>query len=209
MSLSRRFRKNAFPIKAGLALAFLGLASSCLTLNVNVKLPEAAVQSAADDYVRELYRAKEKGRNPDPAPSTGPSSSSFPGFSLGFASAWAADPVFKVSSPKALALREKLAAQVGEMLAQKRAGFIGETKGGLVTLRNADQLKPLLLKRIQKLVDDENVLRRELYEEVLQANGLGENRLAQIQESFGRSFQGESPSGTWLEDSTGRWSQKP
>lgn len=196
-----------------LMLGQLGCLSGCMTLNVNVHFPESAVQKATDDYVRELYRAKEKGRGPTPASSSAPiaeptkqSRFSFPFI----ASAMAEDLSFKVETPKALKIRDRLSGRVAEILAQKRAGVLGESSVGTLVLKSPEKLKPILQKKIEKLVADENADRDELYTEVMQANALPKNRQKDIQKSFARSFQAESPSGTWLQDpENGSWTQKP
>lgn len=207
-------KKTAKPIRIALSifsLTALGSVAGCLTLNVNVKLPEAAVQSATDDYVRELYRAKKKETTPEATePSGAPTPAPAKKVSLAFGIAEAhAESPFKVTSAGALRIREKLAAQLDEVLAQKRAGVLGESNEGKLVLKSAEALKPLLRKRVQKLVEDENATRGDLYAEVLSSNGLGSDRLKLIQQSFARSFQAESPSGTWVQDAEGRWSQKP
>ncbi|MCM2323022.1 MAG: YdbL family protein [Oligoflexia bacterium] len=192
------------PAKPLAALLLLST-TACLTLNVNLSLPEAAVQRATDDYVRELYRAKEKDSAPAAKPAEAPKAS----FSdLLIPSAIAAEAL-KVDSPRALEIRDKLASKLDEVLTQKRAGVLGEANDGLLTLKAPEKLKPLLLKKVQKLVADENALRGELYDEILKSNGLEPDRLKGIRESFGRSFQAQSPSGTWMQDAEGKWAQKP
>lgn len=203
--LANLTRKTSLALVALSALAV----PACMTLNVNVNLPESAVQKATDDYVRDLYRAKEKGRTPGtPSPSASPEAQPAEKASLFLASAWA-DVVFKVNSDGALKIREKLVANLDEVLAHKRAGYLGETYDGSLVLRNAENLKPLLKKKIEKTVQTENAARKELYEEVLRSNSLDSSKLKDIQKSFGRSFQAESPSGTWVQDGEGSWIQKP
>lgn len=180
------------------------LTTACVTVNVN--FPESAVQKATDDYVRELYRTKEKGKAPTAEPSKAPSTKSALDFLI--PQAYAAEFAFKVDSPKALKIRDRLAKRVDEVIQHKRAGVLGESTDGLLVLKSPDKLKALFLKKVQKLVEDENADRTELYQEVLSSNSLAKNRLKDIERSFARSFQAESPAGTWVQDADGSWTQK-
>ena len=122
------------------ALGVLSLIfSSCVTVNVN--FPESAVQKATDDYVKDLYRAKEKGKSSPTAPASAPSERPqtwlvLPNL-LGdlIASAQAADVNFTVTSGKAMDILASQKGRIQEILAQKRAGLIGETKDGHVAVR--------------------------------------------------------------------------
>lgn len=200
-------RNPVFPkaFKLGLVLA----TAACVTVNVN--FPESAVQKATDDYVRELYRAKEKGKGTQPEPST-PKSETQSLNLLSISAAHAEEaPAFKVNSEKSRQIRDRLASRLDDVLAQKRTGVLGETKDGMLELREPEKLKAkkLLLKKLEKIVSDENADRKELYEDTLKSNGMQPNRLKDIQRSFARSFQAESPSGTWVQDSEGSWARKP
>ena len=64
-------KKTAFLTCSALLLAS-GFAA-CVTVNVN--FPESTVQKATDDYVKELYKAKEKGRSGGAGSDTTPQSS--------------------------------------------------------------------------------------------------------------------------------------
>ncbi len=205
---TKNVRPAPFKKAVGIALilATLGLAVGCVTVNVN--FPESAVQKATDDYVRDLYRAKEKGKSPTPEASAKTTSSLGNGFQL-IPSAEAAEVNIKVDSNKALALKGKLASRVAEVILQKRAGALGETNDGLLEYKGSDQVKPLLKRKIEGMVAAENSDRIELYDEVATANAIPKGRIKDIQKSFARSFQAESPSGTWLQDSEGKWAQKP
>lgn len=205
------------PIRIACLLAFSSVAFfnqvACVTVNVN--FPESAVQKATDDYVRDLYRAKERGKStspetPSPAPASDSKSSSLWEHLELIPQVHAADDdVFKVNTEKAMKIREKLAGRLNEVLAQKRAGVLGETQDGKLTIQAPSKLKPILKKKVESLVSEENKDRNELYEEILTANGLKSNRMINIQKSFARSFQAESPSGTWVESPDGKWAQKP
>ena len=197
------YSKKAFSGIAAAGLILMALIAgpvACVTVNVN--FPESAVQKETDDFVRDLYRAKEKGKA-SPAPSA------FLRFNLiNEAYAGPAEGNFSVNSAKALQIRDKMSGRVEEILNQKRAGVLGETIDGMLTIKGRDKLKPLLAGKVEKLVADENSDRSDLYAEVARANGLDKGRIKDIQRSFARSFQAESPSGTWVQDPDGKWSQK-
>lgn len=184
--------------------ALLLLFSLCSCVTVNVNLPESAVQQASDDYVKELYKEKEKGKvAPSPAPSIKASLTLFESEVL------AAEVVLRVDSAKTKSIQQKQAARLDEVSAQKRGGVLGENNEGLVELRNKEKIKPLLLKKLEKLVADENEDRMDLYQEVLKQNSVSKNNLKTVQKSFSRSFQDLSPEGTWIQGEDGQWSQKP
>lgn len=204
----------------------LGALTACLTLNVNVHFPESAVQQATDNFVHDLYLQKGKGKpakkegesptdlesNNKNAPS---STHSLPQKhslleSFFISSAWAAEGTlqFQINSPKAQKIKERLTANLSEVLAQKKAGVLGESNDGKLVLKNSQNLKGLLLKKVEKAVSDENVAREDLYEEVLTSNRLPKNNLIDVKKSFAKSFQNESPAGTWIQDPQGNWTQK-
>lgn len=194
--------RNAFTL---ILTAFsLATAAACVTVNVN--FPESAVQEATDDYVRDLYKAKEKGTSASPTPAGAKSSLSF---SL-FPAAHAAEipTQFTVKSAKAIMIRDRLAELVDDVLAQKRAGVLGEGNDGMLVLKAPEKLKKLLLTKVEKLVTEENALRDELYDEVVASNSLAPARRIDVTKSFARSFQNESPAGTWIQAADGTWAQK-
>lgn len=209
VSLRRFSELLTLPVAVlGLAVASAMTFSSCVTVNVN--FPESAVQKATDDFVRDLYRARERGK-----PGTTPPSPSATGAfrlptGLLLSSAWASEvEAFRVSTAKSQEIKEKLRSRLDEVLIQKRAGVLGESDLGSVVIHDPSQLKPLLVAKVQRLVSEENRDRNALYEEVLAANALPPARLKNVQKSFARSFQAESPSGTWVQDADGKWTQKP
>jgi uncharacterized protein YdbL (DUF1318 family) len=209
-----KIQKSRFQLPAFLrtSLIFSLLAASviqmgCVTVNVN--FPESAVQKATDDYVRDLYRAKEKGKVTTPGQEQGTTSASKVSSSFTFAlvsEAYADD--FKVQSAKADAIKARLRSRLDDLIAQKRSGAIGETNDGKLVLKDT-KLPPLLQKKVKQLIDSDNADRMDLYKEVAHLNGLGSDGLATVEKSFARSFQSLSPSGTWIQSSDGSWTQKP
>ena len=188
---------SAFRPTVFIALAFL-VSAACVTVNVN--FPENAAQSATDDYVRDLYRTKEHGKTP-------PVTQFFHTLSF-IAEASAAEGDFRVDTDKANKIKENMRARVDEILEQKKSGILGESVDGTLVLKNPGSLKSLLLKKTEKLVAAENSDRDALYEEVLSANKLPPTQLKKVARSFARSFQGESPSGTWIQSTDETWTQK-
>jgi uncharacterized protein YdbL (DUF1318 family) len=203
----------------------VGSLSACLTLNVNVHFPESAVQQATDNYVHDLYLQKGKGK---PAKKETDSPTDLEGTPKSpttlnhpvkkqalleyffMSQSWAAEGTlqFRIDSPKSAKIKERLAANLTEVLTQKKAGTLGETSDGKLIIKNSQALKALFLKKVEKIVADENTARDELYEEVLISNRLPKNNLLDVKKSFAKSFQMESPAGTWIQDQNGSWRQK-
>jgi uncharacterized protein YdbL (DUF1318 family) len=191
----------------------MGTLAACVTVNVN--FPESAVQKATDDYVRELYRAKKRPTEPQAEPAPAPTSSWFQGFEL-IPSAVAEEIPggaleFKVDAPSTAKIRESMRSRLEEVLRFKREGILGESVDGRLAIKDQAkfQSKKLLMKKIDQLMSDENRDRERLYQEVLSLNQLPPARLKNIRKSFSRSFQNESPSGTWVESKEGVWEEKP
>lgn len=198
---------NPIRILASLSLISFFASAACVTVNVN--FPESAVQKATDDYVREIYRAKEKGKG-STSPAVAEPAKTTSSFSL-ISTAWAGptEGNFQVRSVKAQAIQTRMAGRIDEIVAQKRAGIFGETNDGMLVVHMPQKLAKLLLQKAEKTIGEENTDRKELYAEIVKINGLESSRMSAIQKSFSRSFQAESPSGTWVQDTGGNWSQKP
>lgn len=196
--MNQKIRRKFYLTTSLLMVANLLVTNACVTVNVN--FPESAVQQATDDYVKELYRAKDRDKSGKPADDS--STSSFR-FEI-FASAHAAEPRLKLDSPKASAIQKRLAANLDKVLKYKRMGLLGESKDGMLVVRKEPKLKDMA-DDLKKTVTTENAARKELYSEVASSNQVPEGV---IEKSFARSFQAESPSSTWVE-SDGNWEQKP
>lgn len=183
------------------AAVLLGMQSACVTVNVN--FPEGTVQKATDDYVKDIYRAKNKNEKPE---QTNKDSG---WFNYIIPVVYAEDAIqFQMNTAKAIGIQAKLRGRVSEIIQFKKQGFIGEARSGLLAIRNDEKIKPLMFKKIKKLVDDENTDRQELYQEILQANKMDSDKLPFIAGSFYRSFKAESPSGTPVEEGPSVWELK-
>lgn len=208
---SVRRRNFKTPVLAAITLTIL---SACVT--VNVHFPESSVQRAADDYVRELYQSKEKGsakpgaEATTPPKKTGdgtPHSRLSPRFEL-IPSAWA-DADFKVNSPRAQEILARQKSRIGDLDKYKQKGVIGETKDGLILLKDSSKLKRLEMKKIDDLIVLENQDREALYADIVDTNGANRVLPELVRKTFSRSFQGLSPTGTWIEDESSAWNRKP
>lgn len=216
------FSRNPIWTAAFCAAAVLAT-PACVTVNVN--FPEGAVQKQTDDYVKDLYRAREKKSTaPASVPTPGSSTSSKPPLSPRASSvtmletlfffaaesnALAQEVSFNINTAESANIKESLRSRVAEIIKYKKQGLIGETKDGLVRTQEGANSKPVLKKLVDDLVAAENSDRNRLYREVMKANQLPASKEASLRASFARSFQSESPSGTWVQESGGAWSQKP
>lgn len=182
------------------------LVLSCITVNVN--FPETAVQRAADDFVHDLYS------NP---PTEKSSEGTFYRFyfpkkfeiKVGISEAYA--QVINTQTPKTKKIKARMAKRVKKISLLKKEGILGESVDGNLVLKNpqkAAKYEKYGLKKTQKLIEQENEDREELYEEIEEANKLSDKNHSRIRKIFGKAFQNNSPKGTWIEDADGNWDQK-
>ena len=194
-----------------IAISLLGAAAivlpACVTVNVN--FPEGAVQKATDDFVKDLYRSREKNEK-DSAEKTDKTSKvdSSPLYFELIASA-SAEETFVVKTPATSVIKDRMSGRIEEVKTHKRAGALGETSDGMLEVHDPSKVNKLQMPRVQALVSAENADRKSLYAEVLKANGMKSDRMKDLQARFARSFQAEAPSGTWVQEGDGKWSKKP
>jgi uncharacterized protein YdbL (DUF1318 family) len=181
--------------------------SSCVTVNVN--FPEGAVQKAADDYVSELYRAKEKSEQEQKPPAPAKKGAQWISIFLPVAGAdeISQGPSLKLSTPKAKEIQDRQAKRLKAIDEFKKKGVIGETEQGLIETRDASAVKGLARNLLDKIVADENADREELYKELAQANSLSATTLSAMRRSFYESFKKASPAGSWYKTG-GEWKKK-
>mgnify|MGYP002835222557 CR=1 FL=1 len=195
--------KNVSCFKKVFLLASFGLLASCITVNVN--FPEAAVQKAADDYVKELYKAKQEAEEGEKTSRL----INIPGIklvSLSLVPMAHAESEFSIKSAKAKEIQSRQASRISKIDRFKKKGLIGEAQNGLLEVKN-DSGKKLEMKRVNQLVAEENADRESLYNEVMSSNGIDPSQSARLRKSFHQSFVDASPAGTPVE-SNGQWKAK-
>jgi len=201
MQKIRKFQKFT-TTSVAILLASL-LLTSCVTVNVN--LPEGAVQAASDDYVKDLYQAKER----DKAPKVTPSPTQKPQASFELIPSAYADTNLRTASEKTAGIKQRQRDRLEDVTTQKKAGIIGESSDGYLVMKNhLDPSKKILEKKIETLIAEENKDRKALYTEILEINGVTKSNFKTVEASFSHSFQDLSPVGTWIQDEEGKWSQK-
>tara|TARA_B100000749_G_scaffold122825_1_gene93813 strand:- start:53005 stop:53595 length:591 start_codon:yes stop_codon:yes gene_type:complete len=195
--------KSVGYFKKIILIGVCGILASCITVNVN--FPEAAVQKAADDYVKELYKAKQESEEKQNTSSLfeipGTHFASLSLFPIAHAQA-----EFSIKSEKAKAIQVKQAKRLDKIDRFKKKGLIGEAENGLLVVKK-ESSKKIEKKRVDQLVSEENADREMLYEEVMSSNGIDASQSARLRKSFHQSFVNASPAGTPVE-SGGSWTNK-
>jgi uncharacterized protein YdbL (DUF1318 family) len=173
-------------LQKNIAILLLVFLNSCVTVNVN--FPEGAVQKAADDYVRELYKSKQK-----TVPETSKPSTFY--FDLSFiATAEAAE--FKIDSEESQKILGRQKERLADLDTYKEKGVIGETSEGLLDIYKEDKLSALEKKKVQRLLSEENKDRELLYSDIVKSNGMSEGMKAGVRKTFFQSLRDASPAGT-------------
>lgn len=197
----------------------MALAVSCVTVNVN--FPESAVQRAADDFVRDLYKGttavasadekqtasdaasmkdsmkksskKKSGKLPAGSPAEPEKKPTTYHFSL-IDSAYAieVDARFKDDTPRALSLKRKMESRASQIHSWKEKGAICETMQGILKLSNPAKAGGDAAK-VSALVKSENDDREALYEELTEANKDKQMREEVVRRNFATAFRSISP----------------
>ena len=200
------------------AAAFVAL-SACITVNVN--FPESAVQRAADDFVRDLYKDSSAQSSDAEEPTSpvktkkkkAPASNAKPSVSSSILKFFDFLPTahaqeLNMSSPKSKEIRARMGSRVGEIVKFKQKGALGENFEGELTLKDASGLSADEKKIAEKLVKEENKDRNDLYEEIQSVNSISDRKQTRIRKFFGNAFRMNSPAGTWIEAEEGKWKKK-
>ena len=187
-------------------LSVSSLFASCVTVHVN--FPEGAVQKAADDYVNELYKARESDKKE--MESQGASRwqpNLLPLWAQLLVSSAHADD-FKVNSPKAKSILDKQKKRLSKILRYKKMGVLGESDDGLLAIKDIGKVKNKGEKtRVKMLVKNENSDRDDLYKEIVASNGLAADTEKRIRKVFFSKFKDHDPAGSMYRQG-GTWKTK-
>jgi len=153
---------------------------ACVT--INIYFPAEKVESVAGEIVRDI-RSQDKPLKddktsllrslvPDPQPSL----------------VWA-DDATTVSNPTIRALKERLKANYQQMKPFYQKGAVVENNAGYVSLGNTQALDIKQKRDLNALVNAENTMRKQLYEEVARALKIEASQVSRIGEIFAKEWQ--------------------
>ena len=188
------------------ALAMVVLVS-CVT--VNIYFPASAIQKAADEMVDDI-RGKDQKPEQMPEPKKDQSSwfEQLRLTRIGMSEAHAATLDIDVSTPAIRGFRESMKNRFPLLQPFYDKGALGESSKGFVEIRNADALALKDRADLTRLSQQENSDRSALYAEILRANKLGPDMLAQTQKLFANSWRAKSKPGWWIQQDSGQWVKK-
>jgi uncharacterized protein YdbL (DUF1318 family) len=188
---------------AGLLVLFL---VSCVT--VNLYFPAAEMKKAADKMVDDEF----KGAPAAPQQPKSQDGSSVPDlmrhFSFGPSAAHAAEVDVNVSTPAIRALKESLRARFQTLRPYFDKGVLGHNIAGYIEIREAAGLSLKEKAELNTLVGAQNKDRKNLYEEIVQANKLGSDAVPRVEKIFSDSRRAKSRPGWWIQQDNGQWVKK-
>jgi uncharacterized protein len=181
---------------------------SCVT--VNIYFPAAAIQKAADQIVDDVRKLPEDRQPPGPK-SEGPHDRSggppWRALHVGVRAAHAAVDL-NVSTPAIRSLKASMAGRFPQLQPFYAKGAVGEGNNGFVVVRDIGALSLRERADVNRLVEQENADRRALYTEIIRANNLDANTLAELQRLFANSWRDKSAAGWWMQRDDGQWVRK-
>jgi len=153
---------------------------ACVT--INIYFPAEKVESVAGEIVRDI-RSQDKPLKED---KTSFLRSLVP--DLQPSPAWA-DDATTVSNPTIRALKERLKANYQQMKPFYQKGAVVENNAGYVSLGNTQALDIKQKRDLNALVNAENTMRKQLYEEVARALKIEASQVSRIGEIFAKEWQ--------------------
>ena len=185
--------------------------ASCVT--VNIYFPAAAIQKAADQFVEDVRKTPEQ--KPQQTPEQNPEQKKdktsrlqqFRLLALAPTDAEAAVDV-NVSTPAIRGLKGSMASRFPELQPLYAKGAIGETNNGYLAVRDTGALSLKERADLNRLMEQENADRRALYTEIIRANNLAMNNLAEVERLFANSWRDKSSPGWWIQQDGGQWVKK-
>jgi len=173
--------------------------SACVT--INIYFPAEELRGAADKIVEEVWGG------PEAVPS--PTTPKRGGLLLRLVtptSAHAAQDI-NVSTPEIRAVKESMKVRTELLFPYLDSGHIGIGNNSLLKVRSTEGLDLRTRGEVNRLVNEENVDRQRLYNEIARANGFPD-RAAEVQSIFASSWSDNARSGWYIEQANGNWVQK-
>jgi uncharacterized protein YdbL (DUF1318 family) len=91
----------------------------------------------------------------------------------------------------------------------KRKGYVGETRDGLLVIRDTASADAEAQALIREIVDEENESRKVVIERVVELNdALQKETQEDVMRVFANIYQENSPEGTWIQAEDGEWAMK-
>jgi uncharacterized protein YdbL (DUF1318 family) len=196
-----------------LKLAALCVAlSACVT--INVYFPAAAAEKAADKIIEDVWGATGKtGGKSDKSSST----EGERGAQVLLAAAGSvlnliiptanAQADLNIATPAVRALTQSMEARHASLKRLYDAGSVGQTRDGLIEIRDQNLIPLPERNAARKLVADENADRTSLYREIATANGHPEWE-TDIRTTFAQRWSDKASAGWYYQDANGGWKQK-
>lgn len=191
-------------------LALAASAAGCVAVTINVTFPQEEIDNAASS-IEELVRTPPAAPPPPPAPGGGAGPVGPRSRIAGPAWMWllpsaaeAQVPELKTRTPEIDAVIQSRRARYPHVAAALAAGCLGENNQGLLEPRPGTGCPP----DTAALATAENRDRMVLYRTLVEQNKMPPGDLARVQAAFGRANREQAPARAWVQDDTGKWSQK-
>ncbi len=187
-----------------LILFCVTLVIACVT--VNIYFPAGEIQRAAEEIVDEARpeQSGKEGGGLEPIPSRW--LANLRRF-FGPRSAFAQVDI-NISTPAIRQLRTSLTNRFESLRGYYSRGALGENNRGYVEIRDESGLGLKEKGDLRRLAGAENADRKALYLEILRANNLDTQFLAEVQKIFANSWRNKAVPGSWTQNDNGQWVKK-
>ena len=164
------------------ALIFGTIIFTLACVTINIYFPAEKVESVAGEIVRDI-RDQDK-------PLKNDKTSLLENIRLALQQslAWA-DDATTVSNPTIRALKERMKANYQQMKPYYQKGAVIENNAGYVSVGNAQGLEITQKRDLNSLVNAENTMRKQLYDEVAKALKIDPGQVNRIGEIFAKEWQ--------------------
>jgi len=181
--LSRRLDMNRSR-KTLRALIFGIMIFTFACVTINIYFPAEKVESVAGEIVKDI-RGQDK-EKPVKDDKTSVWRNMLAGLKTNLA--WA-DDATTVSNPTIRAVKERMKANYQQMKPYYEKGAVVENNAGYVSLGNTQGLEMTQKRDLNALVNAENTMRKQLYEEVARALKIDPSQVNRIAEIFAQEWQ--------------------
>ena len=190
--------------------------SACVT--INVYFPAAAAEKAADKIIEDVWGATgQPGKPGSKSDKQSLSTEGERGTQILLAAAGSvlnliiptanAQADLNVATPAVRQLTQSMETRHAALKKLYDAGSVGQTRDGLIEVRDQNLIPLPERNAARKLVADENADRSSLYREIAAANGHPEWE-TDIRTTFAQRWADKAAAGWYYQDSSGAWKQK-